>query len=130
MESTLKIVAGMAEPAFAVDEKHRLVAWSEGSEKLLGHKARSVLGKPCYEIISGTDVFENRFCDPHCPVLNMARHEERINSFELNVRTAAAKTIRAEIAILVSRQTSSKFAIIHRLTPLESKKKQQIPVRS
>ncbi len=129
MESTLKIVNGMGEAAFAVDEKHRLVAWSEGSEKLLGHKARSVLGKPCYQIISGTDVFENRFCDPHCPVLNMARHDERINSFELNVRTATAKPIRADIAILVSRQTSSKFAIIHRLTPLEPKKKQQIPIR-
>ncbi len=125
MESTLKIVNGMTEPAFAVDEKHRLIAWSEGLEKLLGYKARSVLGKPCYEIISGTDVFENRFCDPHCPVLNMARNEERINSFELNLRSATAKTIRSNIAILVSRYTSSKFAIIHRLTPLEPAKKQQ-----
>lgn len=115
----LSIVDGMAGPAFAVDEKHRLVAWSKGSESLLGHRARSVLGKHCYRIIRGTDVFANRFCDGSCPVLNMTRHGERVNSFELNLRAAGAKTIRMNIAIVVIRQTSSKFAVIHHLTALE-----------
>ena len=126
----LNIVDGMAEPGFAVDGKHQLVAWSKGSETLLGYRAKFILGKPCYQIICGTDVFANRFCDANCPVLNMARHGERVNSFELNLRTAAAKTIRTSIAIVVLRHTSSKFAIIHLLTPLEPAKKQQIPIQA
>jgi PAS domain-containing protein len=125
----LSVVDNMAEPAFAVDEKHRLVAWNAGSEKLLGYGAGAVLGKSCYQIICGTDVFANRFCDANCPVLNMTRQGERVNSFELNLRTAAAKTVRTNIAIVVLRHTSSKFAIIHRLTPLEPAKKQQIPIQ-
>jgi len=123
------IVDGIAEPAFAVDEKHRLVAWSQGSEGLLGYRARAILGKPCYQIICGTDVFANRFCDANCPVLNMTRHGERVNSFELNLRAATAKTIRTNIAIVVLRHTPSRFAIIHLLTPLEPAKKQQIPIQ-
>lgn len=124
MEPPLRIVDGMAEPAFAVDGKHRLVAWSKGSESLLSYRARSILGKPCYQIICGTDVFANRFCDANCPVLNMARHGERVNSFELNLRTATAKTIRANISIVVLGHRSPKFSIIHLLTPLEPAKKQ------
>jgi PAS domain-containing protein len=125
----LSIVDSMAEPRFAVNGKHRLVAWSKGSESLLGYSAKSILGKHCYQIICGTDVFANRFCDANCPVLNMTRHGERVNSLELNLRTATAKTLRANISIVVSGHTSSKFAIIHILTPLEPAKKQQIPIR-
>ena len=125
----LGVVDSMAEPAFAVDEKHRLVAWSKGSERLLGYSARTILGKHCYQFICGTDVFANRFCDAKCPVLNMTRHGERVNTFELNLRNAAAKTIRTNVAIVVIHQTPSKFAIIHRLTPLGPAKKQQIPIQ-
>ena len=111
----LSVVDGMADPAFAVDGKYRLVAWNKGVERLLGREARSVLGKRCYQVICGTDVFRNRFCRANCPVLNMVRHDERVNSFELNLPTAKAETTRIEISIIVLRRTVSEFAILHHL---------------
>ncbi len=121
---SLSLIDDRADPVFAVDGKHQLVAWSKGCEELLGFAAQSVLGKLCYLIVCGTDVFANRFCDTNCPVLNMARHGERVNSFELNLRTASAKIIRTNISIVVLGHVSSKFAIIHILTPLEPAKRQ------
>lgn len=120
----LSIIDGRADPVFAVDANHQLVAWSKGSEDLLGFAAESVLGKDCYQIVCGTDVFANRFCDANCPVLNMTRHGERVNSFELNLRTATGKTVRANISIFVVGQTPSQFALIHLLNPVKGVKKQ------
>ena len=109
----LSVVDGMADPAFAVNDKHRLVAWNQGVERLLGREARSVLGKRCYQVICGTDVFGNRFCRANCPVLNMARHDERVNSFELHLPTANAETTRFNISIIVLRRTVAEFAVLH-----------------
>jgi len=111
----LSVVDGLADPAFAVDGKHRLVGWNKGVERLLGREARSVLGKHCYQVICGTDVFGNRFCRANCPVLNMVRHDERVNSFELNLPTARAETPRIKISIIVLRRTVAEFAVLHHL---------------
>jgi len=109
------VVDGMADPAFAVDGKHRLVAWNKGVERLLGREARSVLGKRCYQVICGTDVFGKRFCRANCPVLHMARHDERVNSFDLNLPTGKSETIRFHISIITLGRTVSEFAILHHL---------------
>jgi PAS domain-containing protein len=111
-----------ADAVFGVDASHQLVAWSKGCENLLGFDARSVLGKHCYRIVCGTDAFANRFCDARCAVLNMVRHGEPVNSFELNLRTATGNTVRANISLLVVGQTPSRFALLHLLNPLPVKK--------
>jgi len=111
----LSVVDGMADPAFAVDGKYRLVAWNKGVELLLGRKARSVLGKRCYQVICGTDVFGNRFCAADCPVLNMARHGERANPIELNLLTTKSKSTRFHISTIILGRTVSEFAVLHSL---------------
>ena len=122
MDGALDIVARTTEAAFAIDGKCRVVAWNNGAKKLLGYEARSVLGKRCYQVTCGTDVFGNRFCDANCPVFNMARRDERVHRFELNVRTVTSKTIRTDIAVILFGQPRSKFTIMHLLKPLEREK--------
>ena len=119
----LSIIGNRADPVFAVDARHQLVAWSKGCEKLLGFDAPSVLGKDCYRIVCGTDAFANRFCDANCAVLNMVRHGEPVHAFELNLRAATGKIVRANISIFTVGQTPSQFALIHLLNPLEQVKK-------
>ncbi len=120
----LSFVDGMADPAFAVDGKYRLVAWNKGVELLLGRKARSVLGKRCYQVICGTDVFGNRLCAANCPVLNMARHGERANPIELNLLTTKSKSTRFHFSTIILGRTISELAILHylNLSGLETKK--------
>ena len=74
----IQIVESTADAAFASDEEGRLVVWNEAAERLLGHKAHKVLGKPCHEVVCGTDVFGNRFCDKDCNLSKMVRRKEPI----------------------------------------------------
>jgi PAS domain-containing protein len=115
----LSIIDNGADSFFVVDARHQLIAWSTGCENLLGFDAQSVLGEDCYRIVCGTDAFGNRFCDAHCAVLNMVRHGEAVNAFELNLRTATGSAVRANISIFVVGQTSSQFALFHFLNPVE-----------
>lgn len=115
----LSNIDGRADPVFAVAATHQLVAWSKGCQNLLGFEARSVLGQRCYRVVCGTDPFADRFCDANCAVLNMVRHGEPVNPFELNLRTGTGNTVRANVSILVVGQIRSRFAILHLLNPLE-----------
>jgi len=65
----------------------------------------------------GTDVFGNRFCDEKCPVVNMCLDGERVNPFEVILRTADSMTLRANLSIVVLRQVSSEFGIMHLVNP-------------
>jgi PAS domain-containing protein len=116
---SLDLIGGRSDPVFAVDAEHRIVAWSKGCEDLLGLDASSVLGRHCYGVVCGTDVFANRFCDTHCAVFNLVRHGEPVNSFELNLRSAAGKTVRVSVSVYVTDQTASEFTLFHLLSPLE-----------
>jgi DNA-binding CsgD family transcriptional regulator len=119
LRDTRAIVDEMAEPAFVVGARHRFTVWNKGAERLLGYDERSVLGKRCDRVLCGTDVFENRFCDANCPVLNMARHRETVRGFQLNLRAADAQAIRTHVTVIVLSKTTSRFAILHVLKLLQ-----------
>ena len=122
----LSIVDRVTEPAFLV-RKHRIIAWNKACEKLVGYEAPSVLGEPCSQVMRGTDVFGNRFCDENCPVLNMCLQGEKVNPFEVILRTADSTTLRANLSIVVLRQASSEFAIMHLVNSLEPGEKRKAP---
>lgn len=44
-------VLGLSEPAFAVNGSHRIVAWNDGAERLLGLRAADMIGKRCFEAL-------------------------------------------------------------------------------
>jgi len=121
----LNIVDRVTEPAFVVDRTHRIAAWNKACVRLTGCEAPSVLGKPCSQVIRGTDVFGNRFCDKNCPVFNMCLDGERVNPFEVVLRIADSSTLRANLSIVVLRQASSEFAIMHLVNPLEPAEKRK-----
>jgi PAS domain S-box-containing protein len=40
---------------FVSDGRQRVVAWSAEAERLLGHRAEEVVGRPCYQVMAGTE---------------------------------------------------------------------------
>ena len=117
----LEIVQSTADATFATDEEGRIVIWNKAAERLLGHTAARVLGKPCHEILCGLDVYGNRFCDEECSVSKMARRGEPIRRFEVDVRTAAGEVLRATCSMLCLRgPRRSQFTMIHLLQPVAS----------
>ena len=66
------MVASTGGAAFAIESGGRIVAWNKGAEQLLGYPACEVVGDSCYSVLAGRDVFGNRYCSSHCPLLDMA----------------------------------------------------------
>lgn len=58
---------------FAIDSEQRVVSWSRGCETLLGRPSSGVLGRRCFDVIAGHDLFGNRYCVPSCPLVFEAR---------------------------------------------------------
>lgn len=71
-----EVVATTGEPAFAVDLEGRILAWNAAAEHCLGYRSSEVLGRPCWTILQGQDLFSNRYCDENCPVRGMAAKGE------------------------------------------------------
>jgi PAS domain S-box-containing protein len=85
------------EAVFAMDASLRIIRWNKAAEALVGHSARAVLGKPCFEVLRGRDANGNTYCHRNCPVARQARDEDRhpVRPFELSV--TAGDGSRAEV---------------------------------
>jgi PAS domain S-box-containing protein len=115
----MRIVASTGEAAFVTDERERIVAWNDAAERLLGHRAPEVRGRPCHAVIRGVDVFGNRFCDQDCPLERMARSKEPIQPFAIRVRRTSGEELRATVcAVVLPRPGSSGHYLLHILRPV------------
>ncbi len=108
-------IAQSDDAVFAFDANDLIILWNKACERMLGRPAYQVLGRHCYDVMCGRDVFGNRYCCRSCPVTDQARshHEEPVQSFELDVpvpggamkrvaiKTFAIPSARASSATLV-----------------------------
>ncbi len=63
----LEVLASGHPPAFATDSRERVVFWNRGAAAVLGRRAEDAIGRHCYEVLCGRDVWGNQFCSPTCP---------------------------------------------------------------
>jgi PAS domain S-box-containing protein len=116
----LKSLYRAPNPVYATDENNRIITWNRAAEQLLGHRADDVVGKACYALIAGTDIYGNDFCDRECNVLKMVRRNRVVKRFDMDVRCASGDALRAHCAILVvPGPSTSRFSIVHLLEEVE-----------
>ena len=74
---------------FAFDSNDLVILWNKGCEQLLGRSAYQVLGRHCYDIMCGRDIYGNLYCCPNCPVTVQGREHPKdpVQRFELDVAT-------------------------------------------
>jgi DNA-binding CsgD family transcriptional regulator len=100
-QDILDRIARSGEAVMAIDYGDRVVLWNKEAERLFERSARSVLGKPCYEVMGGHDVHGNLYCYRACPVAHQARdvEAEPVHRFPLDVRTGRGKTKRVTMTL-------------------------------
>ncbi len=81
-QSLLDALRDSSTAAMVSDARGRVVFWNRAAEKAFSRPAGGTLGRRCHELIQARDVFGNRFCAESCPVLDMARRDEKIKPFE------------------------------------------------
>src|SRR6516225_11323917 len=92
-EDILDRIARSGDAVMAIDYGDKIILWNKEAERLFGRPSRTVLGRPCYEIMGGRDVHGNLYCYRACPVAHQARDtkEEPVHTFPLEVKTGPGK---------------------------------------
>jgi DNA-binding CsgD family transcriptional regulator len=116
----LDVLAGGDPPAFATDSRERLVFWNRGAAELLGRTSDEVLGRHCWEVIGGRDVFGNRFCYGNCAVAASLRAGEPVRGFELTLPARGEGKVLTHVTILrIPSVRPDLFTIVHILDPVQ-----------
>jgi PAS domain S-box-containing protein len=93
-------LARAGDGAFAIGPDGRVALWNRAAERILGWSAREVLGRPCCEVLMGSDVEGNRLCYQGCHVMSLVGQGEAVQHFEMRTRNKGGKSIWLDISIL------------------------------
>jgi DNA-binding CsgD family transcriptional regulator len=95
----LERIAASSDAVFAFDANDLIVLWNKGCERLLGRAAYQVLGRRCYDVLCGRDVYGNQYCSANCPVVTQARihPEQELHPFLLDVPITGGRTRRVSV---------------------------------
>ena len=119
----LELLATGHPPAFAIDSRERIVFWNSGAAALLDKRAEDVMGRHCFDVVCGRDVWGNRFCSAACPLVSMARQNEDVSAFE--VRTSkgfngVAKPITLNVTLIrIPGPRPDLFTLVHILQEVD-----------
>jgi DNA-binding CsgD family transcriptional regulator len=112
------LTASTAEPAFATDMCGTIVAWNREAATLLGYRAGKAVGRRCYRLLAGTDLFGNSFCSAACPVLRAVRRHEPLHRFPANLRKADGTSVCVRVSALSTPLLSARRqCVLHVLEP-------------
>ena len=116
----LDVLAQSETPALATDIGGHVVFWNRAAERLLGRPTNQVLGRRCYDVLGGRDVFGNRFCHENCSVLSMSRKGESVQSFEIVLASTPKQEQSLSVSVLRLPGTRPEtFTLVHMLQPID-----------
>lgn len=118
----LDLLAAGDPPAFATDSRERVVFWNRGAATVLGRRSEKTLGRHCFEVLGGRDVFGNRSCYQNCPVYSMARADEPISGFDLHVSSPRPGGEPSLLHVTILRLPGPRpdlFTLVHVLQPID-----------
>jgi DNA-binding CsgD family transcriptional regulator len=71
-----------------VNRDGAIVAWNEAAVRAFGYRAEQAVGQRCWKLLQGHDAFGNQYCNPSCPLREMAFQHKAVNRCQLSFRTA------------------------------------------
>jgi DNA-binding CsgD family transcriptional regulator len=117
----LDVLASSDTPAMATDLVGHVIFWNRAAERFFGRPSAQVLGRRCYDVLAGRDIFGNRFCHENCCVVAMSRRGEAVQGFELTVGSGAPRqeqTLNVTILKVPGARAES-FTLVHILQPID-----------
>jgi DNA-binding CsgD family transcriptional regulator len=115
-KDALDVLARSAAAAFAVDRAGKVVYWNAGAEKMLGWRASEVLGRSCYEVLSGNDPFGNRYCGHNCPIVSVMTAGTEPSPFFMDVKSREAARVKVRVRTAAMPGPGPRFsALVHLL---------------
>jgi PAS domain S-box-containing protein len=98
--------------AFVTGADGSIALWNRAAARILGWRAKEVLGRSCCQVLTGSDVDGMRLCYQGCHVTSLVKQSEAVQHFEMRTRSKAGKSIWLDISILEAPATSGGHAMI------------------
>ncbi len=83
----LALISKTTDGMFANDDSGCILIWNRAAEDILGYSAKDVLGKACYDIVSGREFSGTPFCFKGCSVTAMAKAHHVVKDFTVQATT-------------------------------------------
>jgi DNA-binding CsgD family transcriptional regulator len=112
VRDALELIAESKAPAYGMDRHDRLVFWNEGAEKAFGWTSEEVLGKFCFDVLAGRDVFGNLYCTTECPVVMSAIAGDDVRPYLLDVKKKGSGTVKVIVRAVPLPAAGSSFAVL------------------
>ena len=106
-----------SEAAYAVDRDGVIVMWNLAAEKTFGYPASESLGKRCWKLMGGKDIYGNRCCHKHCLHRKMAFRHEPVNSFKAVYKTACGDYEQFKVSCLTIFDSGGEELLLHFCRP-------------
>jgi DNA-binding CsgD family transcriptional regulator len=104
---------------FVTDRSNRIIFWNDTAHRLLGFTAEEAFGAHCDDLLSGCDVFGNRYCSENCPIMQMANRGEVVRNYTLTLRAKEQNKVVANVSLLQLRAgTADDYFLLHLLRPV------------
>lgn len=98
--SAESIVESSWTPAFSRGIDGSITEWNQRAEKLLAIPARSAVGKKCWKVIAGRDVYGNDYCCENCATWRMALSDRLVHPYRLSICENDGWTLDLRVSIL------------------------------
>ncbi len=101
MKRAFDFLARTADGVMVVDRRQRIVLWNEGARAILGHDPGAVLGRPCYEVVGGTDGDGCGVCRKRCLAVSTAASGGLVPTRDLEVRSRQGRPVWLNVTTVV-----------------------------
>jgi len=112
-----RTLSSTSEPAYAVNQDGLIVAWNKSAETAFGYTATQAVGRKCWDLLAGQDVFDNRYCCQGCPIREMAFCHEPIKGSTLTMKTAMQERRKYDICMLLVCDSNGTELLVHLCHP-------------
>lgn len=114
----LDVLAQSDTPAVATDVAGHILFWNRAAERLLSRPGREALGRRCYDVLGGRDVFGNRLCHENCAVVSMSRKGEAVQGFEMVLGAPREQALNVTI-LKIPGARPELFTLVHLFQPID-----------
>ena len=112
--SIIAMLDRTADGAMLANETGRVVLWNKAAERLLGFRARDVIGRPCHEVMRGETLSGHPFCSLSCAVGHRLGCGGGVRNFDIQTRTKGGKAIWLNVSSLpVPSRKKDRFLFAH-----------------
>jgi PAS domain S-box-containing protein len=114
-----------SDPAFVVDSEGLVVAWNQAAEALFDLPAPEAVGRPCGEILQGTDECGS-VCSEDCTIRQAVANRHPIGNFDLLTNTARGRQWCNVSVVVAENGSSTNPYALHILRNIDLRKRLEI----